>query len=283
MEITKRELKKILVNHKHWLDEDVKGWQDMKADLHGMDLSHADLRGANLQNVNLRGANLSSANLQDANLQDVNLQDANLQGAYLYSANLKDACLRNAYLKCATLTCANLCDANLCFADLKSANLSYAILVRANLNSANLFSAFLYCANLCGANLQGADLSRADLEDANLSHTNLDNAVGNLIEYRKGKIITEPLTVYKKCRDNIIVTLEIPRGATVFSINGNKCRTNKVKVLAIDGADRAMSLFNDMSYYVGDEITIHDFNCQYNVNCATGIHFFVDKKVAEQY
>ena len=42
-------LKEILENHKHWLNEDCDGWQDMRADLSRADLSGADLSGADLR------------------------------------------------------------------------------------------------------------------------------------------------------------------------------------------------------------------------------------------
>ena len=66
-------LEEILENHKHWLNEDVEGWEDMRADLsdadlYGADLSNADLSGAYLLCVNLRDCNLSNANLSDADL-----------------------------------------------------------------------------------------------------------------------------------------------------------------------------------------------------------------------
>ena len=51
-------LKEILENHKHWLNEDCDGWQDMRADLSWADLSGADLRWADLSEVNLSGADL---------------------------------------------------------------------------------------------------------------------------------------------------------------------------------------------------------------------------------
>lgn len=38
---TEAELNEILRNHKHWLDKDVEGWTDMRADLTGADLSGA--------------------------------------------------------------------------------------------------------------------------------------------------------------------------------------------------------------------------------------------------
>ena len=44
--MTQEELKKILENHKHWLEKDCKGWNSMRADLRGADLSDADLSDA---------------------------------------------------------------------------------------------------------------------------------------------------------------------------------------------------------------------------------------------
>ena len=42
----KKKLKEVLENHKHWLNEDCDGWEDMRADLSGADLRRADLSGA---------------------------------------------------------------------------------------------------------------------------------------------------------------------------------------------------------------------------------------------
>ena len=41
-----KKLKEVLENHKHWLNEDCDGWQDMKANLSGANLSGVNLRGA---------------------------------------------------------------------------------------------------------------------------------------------------------------------------------------------------------------------------------------------
>ena len=81
----------------------------------------------------------------------------------------------------------------------------------------------------------------------------------------------------------VIVTLKIPRGAIVFSINGSKCRTNRAKVIAIEGADRAYSTYKYMSYYVGDEFNVYNFNCEYNTECGAGIHFFMTREEAFNY
>lgn len=193
-------------------------------------------------------------------------------------ADLHDADLHNSDLRYVNLRGANL----------HGANLSYAYLCNADLYNANLSDAYLCNANLYGADLIGADLSNANLSNANLCRANLRDAKGRFIEYRKGKILTQNIIGYKKCtgdHGSVIVTLEIPRGAIVFSINGYKFRTNKAKVIGLDGGNRAMSVYQYqyMSYYMGDEFTIYDFDCEYNVVCGPGIHFFMTREEAENY
>ena len=55
------DLQTILDNHKHWIYEDCKGWENMKANLSGANLRYANLSGANLSGANLGGADLSGA------------------------------------------------------------------------------------------------------------------------------------------------------------------------------------------------------------------------------
>ena len=94
---TEAELNEILRNHKHWILEDVDGWEEMRADLRGV-----NFQGANLQRAELQRADLYGANLCGAALRGANLCGANLCGASLCGANLRGADLRGA----------NLCGAN---------------------------------------------------------------------------------------------------------------------------------------------------------------------------
>ena len=114
--MTGEELSSILENHKHWINEDCEGWENMKADLRG-----ANLRDANLCDADLRDANLCDADLRCANLCGANLYDADLCDADLCDADLRGTDLRCADLRCADLCGANLRDANLCDADLRGA------------------------------------------------------------------------------------------------------------------------------------------------------------------
>ena len=144
-------------------------------------------------------------------------------------------------------------------------------------------------ANMCGANMIDTNMRDADLRNANMSYANMRGAnmrgadISGADRLRKGIKLSEPIIGWKKCKNNVLVKLEIPRGAIVFSINNKKCRTDKAKVLEIIGADRAYSNYKFFSYYVGDVIEVFNFNCEYNFECAEGIHFFRTREEAENY
>ena len=67
--ISREELKQILINHQHWINEDCEGWEDMRADLYNTDLHNANLRNADLRSADLCNADLYSADLHNANLR----------------------------------------------------------------------------------------------------------------------------------------------------------------------------------------------------------------------
>ena len=134
-------------------------------------------------------------------------------------------------------------------------------------------------ANLRGADLRVADLYGADLRVADLRGADLDEKELT----RKGIKLKEPMIGYKKCQDNKIVTLEIPKGSIIFSVNNGKCRTDRCKVVSIEGGAEAYGFYNNFKYTVGLEIEIFDFCLEYNIECAEGIHFFRTREEAEEY
>ena len=195
-------------------------------------------------------ANLRDANLRGANLSDVDLRDADLRRTDLRWANLNNANLSNA-----NLYGANLSDVDLRRADLREADLRRADLRRTDLRWTNLSNANLYGANLSGAN-----------------------------EFRLGKVLDKPLTGYKKTKEGVVITAKIPIGAIVFCINGRKCRTNRAKITDMDGHEILHSSYdNSFEYRLGQEINIKDFSLMYNVECASGFHFFKTRKEAKEY
>lgn len=116
---------------------------------------------------------------------------------------------------------------------------------------------------------------KADLSGADLSEEE---------KFRLGKVLDEPLTGYKKTKEGVVITAEIPAGAIVFCINGSKCRTNRAKITDMAGKELLHSSYdNSFEYRLGQEIEIKDFNLMYNVERASGFHFFRTREEAENY
>ena len=131
------------------------------------------------------------------------------------------------------------------------------------------------------ANLEGANLEGANLEGANIEGANLDEKE----KFRFGQILKEPMTGYKKTNEGIVITATIPAGAIVFCINGSKCRTNKARIIDMGGQNEVLhsSYDTDFEYRLMQDIEIDDFNIMYNVECASGFHFFRTREEAEKY
>ena len=221
-------------------------------------------------------------------LNDPEGKRANLSGAYLIEADLRWANLMEAILREADLMEANLIRANLREANLREAFLYKANLYKANLSGAILREADLRGADLSVANLSGADLIGADLRGANLRGADLGGAKLDwpLVCPEKGSFIG-----YKKCRNNLIVKLEIPEDAYRCSATSKKCRCSKAKVLSITNLDGSESTSNvavskhDSSfvYRIGETVEVTDFDQNRWNECSTGIHFFINREDAVKY
>ena len=294
----------IIENHKHRFNEDCDGWEEMKADLRGVNLYRsslygADLRGADLRGANLYGSNLHGADLFGADLRGANLYGADLRRANLYGTNLHGADLCGADLRGVDLSEANLYGADLRRANLYGSNLHGADLFGADLRGANLYGADLRRANLYGTNLHGADLCGADLRGVDLSEANLTNANLTDANFYGAKNIpyipyscpdTGSFIGYKKA-DGRIVKLEILYDARRCSATGRKCRCDKAKVLSIQNLDGSESKIKCVRstydprfvYTVGKIVEEPEFCEDRWRECAKGIHFFINRQEAVEY
>lgn len=281
--LTQKEINKIIENHKHWVNEDVDGWNNMKADFFNQDL---------------RDANLCGANLCGANLRDANLRDANLRGASLSCTDLSDADLRYADLRGADLSNANLHNANLSDADLRGADLSGTDLIcvnfsRASLGGANLSDANLFYADLSDANLCNANLSDADLRCANFNNAELSGAKNMMYIPmacpEEGSFIGFKKAVYAD--KDYIVKLEILTDALRSSATSRKCRCNKAKVLEIQNIDGSKANIDvvhstydpSFQYKTGQIVEEPKFDNNRFNKCSKGIHFFINRQEAVDY
>ena len=166
--------------------------------------------------------------------------------------------------------------------------------MRANLSGADLSGADLSGADLSGANLSGADLFRADLFRADLSGANLfraDLSVAKNIPYIPMACPDSgAFTAWKKARGKIVKLL-VSEDAKRSSATGRKCRCDKAVVLAIENIDGTDSDLSSVAsgydpkflYTINETVTVSDFCGNRFLECASGIHFFINRKEAVDY
>jgi len=211
-------------------------------------------------------ADLSYTDLSSAGLNHANLRDANLRGADLSNADLRDIDLSYADLINADLNHANLRDANLINADLRSVDLRDADLRGANLSNADLIN----------ADLRGVDLSNIKTNEHTLGVSNLCPEEGSFIGYKKAR--------------NCLIKLKITEDAKRSNATTKKCRCSKAKVLKITDLDTgkekekvASNWDGNFIYKKGKIVEVSDFDEDRWNECSTGIHFFIDKRLAINY
>ena len=242
-ELTREKLNKILEEHKHWIDEDCKNWEEMRADLHNADLRGADLRGADLHNADLRGTDLHNAYLSGACLLN-----ANLSGANLYNAYLRGADLHNAYL-----SGANLLGADLRGADLHNADLSGANLLGADLRSAKNVP---YIPMVCP--------EEGDFIGWKKAEGNKDKVI---VKLRIPSDAKRSSATTRKCRCSKAEVIAI------YNLDG----TEEGETTCHSDYD------NSFIYEVGKTVEVTNFSEDRWSECAKGIHFFINRQEAIDY
>ena len=155
--------------------------------------------------------------------------------------------------------------------------------VRANLSGANLSGANLSGANLSGANLRGANLRGANLTNIKIN----ENTTGLTNLCPEGSFIA-----WKKLENNVIAKLLIPEHAKRSNATTLKCRASEAQVLQIlkkendtwVEIEKGVSKHDsDFIYEVGKTVKVDNFDENRWNECSTGIHFFIDRQLAEQY
>lgn len=139
------------------------------------------------------------------------------------------------------------------------------------------------------ANLSVANLSRADLYRADLSGANLYGAK-NIPYIPMACPDSGAFTAWKKAMGKIVKLL-VPEDAKRSSATGRKCRCDKAVVLAIENIDGTDSGLSSVAsgydpkflYTINETVKVPDFCEDRFLECAAGIHFFINRQEAVEY
>lgn len=260
-------LKEVLAEHERYLRTSVES-----------DCTRADFSNASLCNVDFSGVDLS----------DANFSGCTMIGCKFDNSYLSDTDFSHARLYDVKFTKAKLIRANFEYAGIETSDFDDSWLGGANFYKAAIcFSDFVNCTisdNTCffGCSLRGVK---------NMPY--MPMACPDEGEFIGWKMCTTDYTSELTENNVFIVKLRIPADAKRSSSVGRKCRASKAEVLAIynmKGEDVSAyvtphSFFDpSVEYQVGAVVeTKHQFDDDRWTECASGIHFFMNRREAMDY
>jgi uncharacterized protein YjbI with pentapeptide repeats len=240
--------------------------------------SIADFSYKNLINLDFRGKELNSADFSHTYISGCNFSGAELRYANFEGAEIRDSRFSNA--------------------NLYSAKLSSSRFMSCQLNGAKLGEACMYECTLGYCNLKGAKIDAGtDFHGANMievKHMPYIPMVcpeeGQFIGWKKCRV---SVGVGENAYKDVIVKLLIPARARRSSGFSRKCRASEAIVLAIqdiNGRDLGTDIVavskhdSHFGYRVGETVTpAAPFFTDRWIECAPGIHFFMNRREAVLY
>ncbi len=179
--------------------------------------------------------------------------------------------------------------------------------VNCNFNDTVLDHAKFRETDFSGSSFVNARLFSTDLRGCNLSHTNCDGTdftASVLIDAELEQLYHTDRTVhfrnhcpeqgyffgYKKCFNDRMVTLLIPKDAKRCSSTTNACRCDKAKVVAITDLTKSISYDKAFSYAdegfvypLGETVYADSYNEDRWLDSSHGIHFWMTWEEAAGY
>jgi uncharacterized protein YjbI with pentapeptide repeats len=202
-------------------------------------------------------ADLSFANLQCAYMYSASFYNTNLYGANFDSAVITQSCFYYSKCKEVSFVDARIFDSAFKYTSLESATISYKT----------------RCVDI-------------DIKDESMINYN----ACSLACPSHGSFIAWKFARLRDNLDRILVKLEIPEDAQRSSSTTNMCRASKAKVLEVenlcgdklsDDTEIVSDFDPGFTYKVGDIIEPdRPFDNNRWHGCASGIHFFIDKRDA---
>ena len=213
---------------------------------------YLDLTYISMRTKKLEGMDFSRVDFSNSDFKDVNFRSCKFDNAKLQHTKFENC-------------------------DLSGSSFAYA----------NLFSADLRTCDLSGSNFDGADFFAALLWEAKLDNLLVTDRTKFFRNYcpKAGYIFG-----YKKCFNERMVQLLIPKDAKRCSSTTNACRCDKARVVAITDVNKKESYKEAMSfvdpnfiYRLGEMVYADSYNEDRWHDSSHGIHFWMTFEEALSY
>lgn len=269
--MNRKEFNKVLDEHKKWLDTGATSESEckkMQLDYEvvsgiykDFDFAYAVAQRCIFHNVTFVGCKFTSTRMPQCiffgcTFRNCDFNNADFVHCMFYCCEFIMCRLSNCNLAYSTISYADFRESTLSLCDFR-----YSSIMRSDLSTAK-------------------SVSDVEFEDAGIQNSCLP------MEYERilGMTLKKPIVGYKKTREGVVIKAEIPAGAIVFSTNGKKCRTNRAKIIDMNGHTVLHSAYDShFAYTLGQEIEILDFDPCYSHECAPGFHFFMTEEEAKEY
>lgn len=269
--MTEQQFEQLLIRHEKWLDDGAFTSDEQKK----LRLEYEVVTGY------WSFRNFMYSNLRRCIFRNVTFGRCNFNNLWVNECSFFE-CL---FSEC-TFNKSHMCDGIFCACDFVKCNFSGCTICDDKIDHCEFKESVLDSCSFQKSSITSTGFYSARFENGiNFVNANIQNSY--LPEGYKqilGVTLKEPILGYKKTKEGVVITAEIPAGAIVFSINGKKCRTNRAKIIDMRGRAVLHSSFDfDFRYELGQEIEILDFDPCYSHECAPGFHFFMSEEEAKEY
>lgn len=260
---------------------------------------YADLRFTNFYQMSIASCSFKMCNGQCASFKNSKLNYCGFTGAYLHQLVVVNTSFFSDYFEGATITKSTFLNASIVMCDFNNSILIGSVFdglgidaPKSHFDNAVLSDTKFIdvdFTNTVGLSLFGTSAKISDC--TNVPCPMACPSHGSFVGWKKGRVIN------KNGKESYcIIKLEIPETARRSSATSRKCRADKVKVLEIQHlngrkypADTVALPFCTLpvtnTQYVVGKITkcSEKFETDRWKECASGIHFFITRREAENY
>ena len=258
-----------------------------------IEISNLDKKPKKLNEYDLSYCKFSNVSFAGLDLNKLKLNNSIFNNCSLHYLNLKNSNLESTEF--------NYCN-------FVNTTITNTILLNSKFHVCHLFNVLFKKSNLTRSYIATCNLQRTNFETSNIIDAYFTNCMLENIQFKniaqfetlrnwqtifnQTRILPDgDIIGWKKCSNDLVVKLLIPKEAKRSSAFGRKCRCEYAKVLEIKHKNtnsikkEAKSCWNNpqVIYKVGETVKCDKWNKNWMEECAEGIHFFITEYEAKIY